>query len=86
MDTQNIAPFTPFNYFGWKKQMEIHLKHKGSYRVTMGTKIKPTGVAKKRKWFNRCDEAYGTLSLSLYSDLHFHNDSCTTPHEVWTTL
>ena len=82
MDLHNIAPLTPFNYFGWKKQMEIHLKHKGLYRVTMGTEIEPIGAIEKIKWFNRCDEAYGTLCLSLSFDLIFHIESCTTPNEI----
>jgi hypothetical protein len=86
MDLHNIAPLTPLNYFSWKKQMEIHLKHKGLYRVTMGIELEPTGATKKRKWFNRCDEAYGTLCLSISLDLLFHVESCTTPHQIWTTM
>ena len=35
------------------------LREKGLYKVTMETKADPNVVAKKIKWHNKRDEAYG---------------------------
>ena len=40
----------------------------------------------KPKWFNKCDEAYGTLYLSISPDFLFHIESLDTPNEMWTKL
>ena len=59
--------------------MEILLREKGLYRVTMET-------AEKIKWHNRRDEAYGLLCLSISRDFLFHLDELTSPNEVWENL
>ena len=41
--------------------MEILLRVKGLYRVTMETKAEPNAAAEKIKWHNRRDEAYGIV-------------------------
>ena len=41
--------------------MEILLREKCLYRVTMATEAEPNAVAEKIKWHNRRDEAYGLL-------------------------
>ena len=41
----------------------------------MGTEVEPTVDAEKPKWFNRCDEAYGLLCLSVSPDLLFHKEA-----------
>ena len=41
--------------------MEILLRVKGIYRVTMETEVDPNAVVEKIKWHNRRDEAYGLL-------------------------
>ena len=79
-DTQILL--TLFNLFDWKAEMVIQLRSKGHYRVTMGTKVKPNYVAKKSKYFNRLDEAYGLLCPRISRDILFHIDSLTTPNEV----
>ena len=66
--------------------MEILLRVKGLYRVTMETKADPNEAAEKIKWHNRRDEAYGLLCLSIARDLLFHLDSLTSPNEVWEKL
>ena len=53
---------TPFNFFAWKAEMEIILREKGLYRVTMATEAEPNAATKKIKWHNRRDEAYGLVS------------------------
>ena len=73
---------TPFKFFDWKEKMVIQLRAKGIYRVTMGTEVEPNSVVEKAKYFNRLDEAYGLLCLSISRELLFHIDSLTTPNEV----
>ena len=61
--------------------MVIQLRAKGLYRVTMGTEVEPNSVVDKAKYFNRLDEAYGLLCLSISREILFHIDSLTTPNE-----
>ena len=65
--------------------MEILLREKGLYRVTMETKADPNAAAEKIKWHNKRDGAYGLLCLSISRDL-FHLDGLTSPNEVWEKL
>ena len=83
--TQQII-LTPFNYFYWKAQMEILLRSKGLYRVTMATEAEPTSAVEKSKWHNRRNEAYGMLCLTTSRELLFHLDGLTSPNEVWLKL
>ena len=57
--------------------MEILLRVKGLYRVTMETEEEPNAAAEKIKWNNRSDEAYGLLCLRISRDLLFHLDGLT---------
>ena len=52
----------------------------------MGTEVEPNLVVEKSKYFNRLDEAYGLLCLSISRELLFHIDSLTIPNEVWVKL
>ena len=74
---------TPFNFFDWKAKMVIQLRAKGLYRVTMGTEVEPNSAIEKANYFNRLDEAFGLLCLSISRELLFHINSLTTPNEVW---
>ena len=74
---------TPFNFFEWKAEMEILLKEKFLYRVTMETEVEPNVAIEKIKWHNMRDEAYGLLCLNISRDLLFHIDGLTSPNEVW---
>ena len=85
MDQSHHIILTPFNYLEWKEQMEILMRSKGLYRVTMEIEAEPNAAAKKIKWHNRNDEAYGLLCLSIFRDL-FHLDGLTSPNEVWEKL
>ena len=82
MDQSLKIILNPFNFFEWKEEMEILLREKGLYRVTMETEAEPN-AAEKIKWHNRRDEAYGLLCLSISKDLLFHLDGLTSPNEVW---
>jgi hypothetical protein len=46
----------------------------------------PTSTIKKSKYFNHMDEAHSLLCMSVYLDLWFHIDACTTLNGIWTTL
>ena len=63
-------------------EMVIQLRAKGLYRVTMGTEVEPNSAVEKAKYFNRLDEKFGLLCLSISRELLFHIDSLTTPNEV----
>ena len=86
MDQSQKIILTPFNFFEWNAEMEILLRAKGLYRVTMEIEAHPNVAAEKIKWHNRRDEAYGLLCLSISRDLLFHLDGLTSPNEVWEKL
>ena len=83
--SQNII-LTPFNFFEWKVEIEILLRAKGLYRVTMATEAEPNATAEKTKWHNRRDEAYGLLCLSISRDLLFRLDGLKSSNEVWEKI
>ena len=56
---------TPFNLFEWKDKMEILLREKGIYMVTMETEVETNATVEKIKRNNSRDEAYGVLCLSI---------------------
>ena len=66
--------------------MEIQLRARGLYWVTMDTKEKPTHVIDKAIFFNKKDEAFGFLCLSISKDLLFHLSGLKTPKEIWDQL
>ena len=86
MDQSEGIILTPFNFFEWKAEMEILLRVKCLYRVTMATEEHPNASAKKIKCHNRRNEAYGLLCLSISRDLLFNLDSLTSPNEVWENI
>ena len=58
MDQSQKIILTPFNLLEWKAKIEILLREKCLYRVTMETEAEPNAAAKKIKWHNKRDEAY----------------------------
>ena len=86
MDQSQRIILNPFNLFEWKAEMEILLRKKGLYRVTMATEVESNAAIEKIKWHNRRVGAYGLLCLSISRDLLFHLDSLTSPNEVWEKL
>ena len=66
--------------------MEIHLYSRGLYRVTMNTELEPNVATEKIKYWNKLDEAYGFLCLSISKDLLFHFLGLKTPKEIWDHL
>ena len=86
MDQSQTIILIPFNFFEWKAKMEILLRVKCLYKVTMVIEAEPNAVAEKIKWHNRRDEAYGLLCLSISRDHLFHLDGLTLPNEVWKNI
>ena len=86
MDQSQKTILTPFNLFEWKPEMEILLRVKCLYRVTMATEADPNAATENIKWHNRRDEAYGLLCLSISRDLLFHLNGLTSPNEVWENI
>ena len=52
----------------------------------MGTEVEPNSDVEKAKYFNRLDEAYGLLFLSILREILFHIDNLKTPNEVWVKI
>ena len=44
MDQSEKIILTPFNLFEWKEEMDIVLREKGLYRVTMATEAEPNAA------------------------------------------
>ena len=72
----------PFNFFELKANMEILLRSKGIYSVTMEAEAESNADPNKIKWHNMRDEAYVLLCLSVSRDLLFHLDGLKSPNEV----
>ena len=63
--------------------MVIHLRSKGLYRVTMGTKTEPNSAVEKAKYFNRLYDAFSMLYLSTSREIIFDIKILGTPNEYW---
>ena len=82
----SVELLTPFNFHSWKGDMEIQLRAKGLYRVTMDTEEEPTSVTDKASFLNKKDETLGFLCLSVSRDLLFHLLGLKTPKKIWDKL
>jgi hypothetical protein len=82
----NHVVLNPFNYFEWKFEITLSFRSKGLYRITMGTKVEPMNVVEKQKYYNRMNEAFGMICLSISRDFMFHVDTVSSPNGVWTKL
>ena len=52
----------------------------------MDTEIDPNHVLDKERHWNKLDEAFGFLCLSISKDLHFHVTRLKNPKEIWDKL
>ena len=82
----SIELLTPFNYHQWKGDMEIQLRARGLYRVTMDIEEEPNHVVDKAIFWNKMDETYNFLCLSISKDVLFHLLGLKTPKEIWDQL
>ena len=80
----SIQLLTPFNFHSWKGDMEIQLRPRGLYRVTMDTEEEPSSMTDKSRFLNKKDEAFGFLCLSVSRDLLFHLSGLKTPKKFGT--
>ena len=78
----SIELLTPFNFHSWKGDMEIQLRARGLYRVTMDTEEEPTSVTDKARFLDKKYEAFKFLCLSISRDLLFHLLGLKTPKEI----
>jgi hypothetical protein len=66
--------------------MEIFLRGRGLYRLTMAMEKEPTSTIEKSEYLNRMDEAYGSLCMHISPKLLFHVSSCKNPNAIWMTM
>ena len=52
----------------------------------MGNEVEPGNALEKSRYFNRMDEAFGMICLSISRDLMFHVDTTSSPNEARTKL
>ena len=87
MNFSKVPLLTPYNYHEWKQVVSNQLMSIGFLRMMLGQDLEPTtGVAERRKWFDRRDKALGSLRFTMFDDFLYHIASCTHPHDAWTTL
>ena len=82
----SVELLTLFNFNSWKGDMEIQLRARGLYRVTMETEEEPTHVIDKLRFLNKKYEAFTFLCLSVSQDLLLHLSRLKTPKEIWDKL
>ena len=66
--------------------MEDVLWSRGIFRITSRKEIEPTDDDKKIKWENRCDEACGSIGMSISTDLRFHISGIDELDQAWEKL
>ena len=82
----SIYLLTPFNYHQWKGDMEIQLRTRGLYRVTMDTEEEPNHVVDKARCFSKMDEVFGFLCLFISKDILLHLSGLNTVKEFWDQI
>ena len=87
MDFSKVPLLTPYNYHEWNQAVSNQLMSIGLFRMILGQDLEPaTGVAERRKWFDRRDKALGTLISTISNDFLYHIASWTHPHDARRTL
>ena len=66
--------------------MENQLSSKNLFRLIMEIEAEPILNDDKEKYWNRLDEAFGCMCLSISRDLLFHIKGLKTPKEIWDKL
>ena len=52
----------------------------------MGIEAELNFVVEKLNFFNRIDEVFQMVCISIYNDLLFHVDNLSNPNEVWLKI
>ena len=85
-----IVPFNGKNYHSWKFQMKMVLMSKGLWGIVTGTDTEPTGEGvtneERRKWRNRQDIAYATISLAVESKQQTYVRHTDNAKDAWNEL
>ena len=66
--------------------MQIVLRNKGLYMVTMGKEVELQKPLENSKYLNKLDETFGFMCIHISRELIFHLDGLKTPREVWQKL
>ena len=66
--------------------MQIILRNKGLYRVTMGREVEPQENLEKSKYLNKIDESFRFMCIHISIELLFHLKGLRTPKEVWDKI
>ena len=66
--------------------MQISLRNKAMYRMTMGRVVKPQQYIEKLKRLDRFDEYFGYMCIHISRELFFHLDGLKTPKEAWDKI
>ena len=77
---------TPFNYIGWREGIQIALRNKILFRMTMGREVEPQQYVEKNKFLNRLDEAFSFMCTHISWDIFFHIEGLRTSKEAWEKL
>ena len=77
---------TPFNYHQWKEYMDMKLHSKIIFRLKMEIEAEPFHYVDKEKYWNRLDEAYGCVRLSISIYLLLHINALNTSKEGWDQI
>ena len=75
----SVDLLTPYNFHSWKGDMEIQMRSRGLFRVTMDIEDEPGSAIEKSRFLNKKDEAFRFLCLSIFRDLLFHLLGLKTP-------
>ena len=77
---------TSFNYHQWKEDMETKLRSKKLFILTMEIEVEAILNHDKENYWNRLDESYGFLCLSISRDPLFHVKGLNTPKDIWDKI
>ena len=66
--------------------MQVSLRNKGLFKMTMGKEIEPHHPAEKNKLMNRLGEAFEFLCAHISRDLLFDIVGLSAPKEAWEKL
>jgi hypothetical protein len=86
MEFQKEFILTPYNYFAWKEKIDIHLRTRGLYRLTLNTDTELTSAIEKSKYLNRMDEAleqFAVLFLPISFFIYLHVRLPMNPGPPW---
>ena len=81
---QNIIP--PLNYYYCKSIVEILLRMKGLYQITLDTGVEQNSTIENYNYLNRMDETFEIIFYYIYPYLLYHVESNKNLNEFFTML